>query len=65
MKTAIKFIQSKTIDFLIENIGKITDYQEANKLLINLCGVDTFFRNQNEFLNFLKILNLVSLFAKI
>jgi len=56
MKTAVKFIQSKTIDFLIENIGKITDYREANKLLINLCGVDTFFRNQNEFLFFLKIL---------
>jgi len=56
MKTAIKCIQISTINFLIKNLGKITDYREANELLDQLSGIDTFFRNQNEFLTLLGLL---------
>jgi len=56
MKTAIKHIESTTIDFLIEKIGKIANYREANELLIRLSGIDTFFRNQEDFLTFLELL---------
>lgn len=56
MKTAIKYVQSTTIGFLIEKISKITDYREANESLLRVCGIDTFFRNQNEFLTLLNLL---------
>jgi hypothetical protein len=56
MKTAIKCIQISTINFLIKNLDKITDYREANELLDQLSGIDTFFRNQNEFLTLLGLL---------
>ncbi len=56
MKTAIKHIQSATIDFLTKNFNRITDYREANKLLIHLSGIVAFFGNQQEFLTFLELL---------
>jgi hypothetical protein len=56
MKTVIKYLQSTTIDFLSEKIGKITDYRQANELLIRLSGIDTFLRNQEEFLTLLELL---------
>jgi type I restriction-modification system DNA methylase subunit len=56
MKTAIKYIQPTTIKFLIEKIGKMTDYREANELLNHLTGIDTFFRNQEDFLTLLELL---------
>lgn len=56
MKTAIKYIQSTTINFLIEKIGKITDHREANESLSHLTGIDTFFRNQEDFLTLLELL---------
>lgn len=56
MKTAVKYIQSTTINFLIEKIGKMTDYREANELLTNLTGIDAFFRNQEDFLTLLELL---------
>lgn len=56
MKTAIKNIQSTTIDFLIERISKISEHQEANELLGRLSGIDTFFRNQQEFLTLSELL---------
>ena len=56
MENAIKSIQSTTIDFLIEKLNRITDYHEANEVLLHLSGIDTFFRSQKEFLAFLDIL---------
>lgn len=56
MKTAIKNIQSSTIDFLIEKISRITDYRKANELLGLVSGIDTFFRTKEEFLTFLELL---------
>jgi len=56
MKTAIKYIQPTTINFLIEKIGKMTDYREANELLTSLTGINTFFRNQKDFLTLLELL---------
>jgi hypothetical protein len=56
MKTAIKSIQPTTIKFLIEKIGKMTDYREANESLNHLTGIDTFFRNQEDFLTLLELL---------
>jgi type I restriction-modification system DNA methylase subunit len=56
MKTAIKYIQPTTINFLIEKIGKITDHREANESLNHLTGIDTFFRNQEDFLTLLELL---------
>jgi len=61
MKNAIKSIQSTTIDFLIEKLGKITNHHEANKVLLHLSGIDTFFRGQKEFLAFLDILKSSSM----
>jgi N-6 DNA Methylase len=54
MKTAIKYLRSTTINFLIEKIGKMTDYQDANELLTHLTGIDAFFRNQEDFLTLLE-----------
>ena len=56
MENAIKSIQSTTIDFLIEKLNKITNYRDANKVLLHLSGIDTFFRSQKEFLDFLDII---------
>jgi chemotaxis methyl-accepting protein methylase len=56
MKTAIKSIRPTTINFLIEKIGKMTDHREANKLLTSLTGINTFFRNQEDFLTLLELL---------
>jgi len=56
MKNAIKHIQSTTINFLIEKIGKMTDHREANELLTSLTGINTFFRNQEDFLTLLELL---------
>lgn len=56
MKTAIKHIQSTTINFLIEKIGKMTDYRDANELLTRLTGINAFFRNQEDFLTLLELL---------
>ena len=57
MKTAIKYIQPSTFDFLISNICKLSDYQEANNILTNLSGIVNFFRKKEDFqilLNLLK-----------
>ncbi|GBD98492.1 N-6 DNA Methylase [bacterium BMS3Abin07] len=56
MQTAIKYIQHDTIDFLLEKIGKFRDYRKANKLLSSISGIDTFFRNQEDFLTLLELL---------
>jgi type I restriction-modification system DNA methylase subunit len=42
--------------FLTEKFGKITNYREANEVLLHLSGIDTFFRGQTEFLAFLDVL---------
>ena len=42
MQSAIKNLHLSTIEVLTEKIGKITDYQEANKILYALCGIDIF-----------------------
>lgn len=57
MQSAIKCLQLSTIYFLTAKIGKISDYQEANQLLKSLSGIDTFFRNQDDFLNLLELLS--------
>lgn len=56
MKIAVKSIQPATNNFLIENIGKMTDYRDANELLIHITGIGTFFRNQQDFLTLLELL---------
>jgi len=56
MKTAFQYINTATINFFREKIGRMTDYREANELLIQLSGIDSFFRNKNEFLTFLDLL---------
>lgn len=57
MQSAIKYLQHSTIDILTEKMGKITDYLEANKILYALCGINTFFRNQEDFLTLLELLD--------
>lgn len=57
MQSAIKNLHLSTIEALTEKIGKITDYQEANKILYALCGIDIFFRNQEDILTLLELLN--------
>lgn len=56
MKTSIKYLQPTTINFLIKNIGNLDNYKEVNNVLSQLSGIDTFFRNQYEFSNFLVLL---------
>lgn len=56
MKAAIKNLKATTIDFLKKKIGKISNYQDANKLLSVVCGIDKFFEKQKEFLNLLELL---------
>lgn len=56
MKTAFQHVNTATISFLREKVGRITDYEEANELLIQLSGIDRFFRNKDEFLTFLDLL---------
>ncbi len=56
MKSTIKNIQHSTLDFLIDRIGRITDYREANKILYGLCGINSFFRNQEDFSTLLELL---------
>lgn len=57
MQSAIKCLQPSTLYFLTEKIGKITDYREANILLKSLSGINTFFRNEEEFLTLLELLS--------
>ena len=56
MKSAFKYIQPITIDFLYDNISKLSDYKEANKILVDLSGIDSFFRKQEDFLTLLNLL---------
>lgn len=56
MKTAFQYINTATINFFREKIGRMADYREANELLIQLSGIDSFFRNKDEFLTFLDLL---------
>ncbi len=56
MQSTIKNIQHSTIDFLAETLDRITDYREANNILYRLCGIDGFFRNQEDFSTLLELL---------
>lgn len=56
MQSAIRYIQHSTIDFLTDKICKVSDYQEANTILHALCGINTFFRDQDDFLTLLELL---------
>lgn len=56
MQSAIRNLQLSTIETLTEKTGKITDYQEANMILYALSGIDTFFRNREDFLTLLELL---------
>ena len=64
MEYAIKCIQSTTINFLIEKLGKITNYCDANDMLFHLSGINTFFRSQKEFLACLDILKSDSMICE-
>jgi hypothetical protein len=64
MKNAIESIQLNTKEFLIDGIGKITNYQEANVLISNLSNIDTFFRNQDDFSTLLELLKPTSVICE-
>jgi len=64
MKNAIESIQLNTKKFLIEGIGKIANYQEANVLISNLSNIDTFFRNQDDFSTLLELLRPTSVICE-
>jgi len=64
MKNAIENIQVDTRKFLIKSIVKITDYQEANELLIDISGIDTFFGNQDDFSTLLELLKPTSVICE-
>lgn len=56
MQSAIRNIQHSTIDLLTDKISRITDYREANNILYVLCGINSFFRNQEDFSTLLEFL---------
>jgi hypothetical protein len=56
MQSAIRNIQHSTIDLLTDKINRITDYREANNILYVLCGINSFFRNQEDFSTLLGLL---------
>jgi len=53
MKDYIKYIQPHTFAFLQNNISLLANPNEINELISDICGIDNFFKDQNESLNLL------------
>jgi hypothetical protein len=56
MKKALQNIKLSTLDSLRSHFHHIQTFKEANDSLMQLCGINDFFRNEHDFLLFLELL---------
>ncbi|MBI5056756.1 MAG: N-6 DNA methylase [Nitrospirae bacterium] len=56
MQSAIRHLHPETVQYLKARLGDISDFNIANKLLVDISGIDMFFRNQVDFLTTMELL---------
>jgi hypothetical protein len=56
MQSAVRHLQPDIIQYLKTRLGNISDFHIANNLLADISGINTFFRNQEDFLIVLELL---------
>ncbi len=56
MRSLTNYIKPENIDYLKDLLKNTDDFDKANNLLFDLCGIKDFFEYQNDYLSFLDLL---------
>jgi len=56
MRSLTKYIKPENIDHLKDILKNTDDFENANTILFQLCGIKKFFEQQNDYLSFLDLL---------